>query len=118
VPKPAKKPFINPLLQSSEATIQTSTDTYTQEETLPTTQTSTQTPTHTYTSTSLEDLPSAQVVRRKRGEQTFEKTHERFTSWMDKRLKAAFEQLVVDEEASKTVMLNEAIADLLRKHGR
>jgi len=37
---------------------------------------------------------------------------------MDKRLKAAFEQLVVDEEASKTVMLNEAIADLLRKHGR
>ena len=118
MPKPAKKPFINPLLQSSEATIQTSIDTYTQEETLPTTQTSTQTPTHTYTSTSLEDLPSAQVVRRKRGEQTFEKTHERFTSWMDKRLKAAFEQLVVDEEASKTVMLNEAIADLLRKHGR
>jgi hypothetical protein len=116
VPKQAKKPFINPLLQSSEAATQTPTDTHTQDETLPPTQTSTQT--YTSTSFSLEDLPSAQVVRRKRGEQTFEKTHERFTSWMDKRLKAAFEQLVVDEEVSKTVLLNEAIADLLRKHGR
>jgi hypothetical protein len=116
VPKPAKKPFINPLLQSSETASKASTDTSTQEETLPSTQTPTQT--STSTSLSLENLPSAQVVRRKRGEQTFEKTHERFTSWMDKRLKAAFEQLVVDEEASKTVLLNEAIADLLRKHGR
>jgi len=69
------------------------------------------------TYTSLDILPSAQVVRRKRGEQAFEKTHERITLWIDKRLKAGFDQLAEDEETSKTVLLNEAISDLLRKHG-
>jgi hypothetical protein len=118
VPKPDRKKFVNPLTQPSEVPTQTSTDTSTHEETLPSTQTSTQTYTYTSTSLALDDLPSAQVTRRKRGEQTFEKTHERFTSWMDKRLKAAFEQLAEDEEASKTVLLNEAIADLLKKHGK
>ncbi len=126
MPKQDKK-FINPLLRPSETPSQpatetsteasppmfTPTETSTEGHTLPTTQTPTQAVTYTYT-----DLPSAQVVRRKRGSQAFEKTHERFTSWMDKRLKAAFEQLADDEETSKTVLLNEAIADLLKKHGK
>lgn len=55
-------------------------------------------------------------VRRRRGAQSFEKTHERITVWVDKRLKQAFEELAYTEETSKTALLNEAIADLLRKH--
>lgn len=55
-------------------------------------------------------------VRRRRGAQSFEKTHERITVWVDKRLKQAFEELSYTEETSKTALLNEALADLLRKH--
>jgi hypothetical protein len=55
-------------------------------------------------------------VRRRRGAQSFEKTHERITVWVDKRLKQAFEELAYAEETSKTALLNEALADLLRKH--
>jgi hypothetical protein len=55
-------------------------------------------------------------VRRRRGAQSFEKTHERITVWVDKRLKQAFEELAYTEESSKTALLNEALADLLRKH--
>ncbi|GHO98072.1 hypothetical protein KSF_081200 [Reticulibacter mediterranei] len=55
-------------------------------------------------------------VRRRRGAQSFEKTHERITVWVDKRLKQAFEELAYTEETSKTALLNEALADLLRKH--
>lgn len=56
-------------------------------------------------------------VRRKRGAQAFERTHERITLWIDKRLKQGFEELAYQQELSKTSLLNEAIADLLRKHG-
>ncbi len=53
---------------------------------------------------------------RKRGNQAFEKTHQRFTGWIDKHLKQRFEKLALEEGVSKTSLLNEAIADLLRKH--
>jgi len=56
------------------------------------------------------------VVRRRRGSQAFEKTHERITLWIDKRLKQAFEELAYQQELSKTSLLNEAVADLLRKY--
>lgn len=55
--------------------------------------------------------------RRRRGAQAFEKTHERITLWVDKRLKQGFEELAYEQETSKTALLNEAIADLLRKYG-
>jgi hypothetical protein len=37
---------------------------------------------------------------------------------MDKRLKQQFESLAYREGVSKTALLNEAIADLLKKHER
>ncbi len=57
-------------------------------------------------------LPS----RRRRGAQSFEKTHERITLWIDKRLKQAFEELAYEQDISKTALLNEAVADLLNKY--
>ena len=53
---------------------------------------------------------------RKRGSQAFEKTHQRFTGWMDKNVKQQFEKLADEQGVSKTSLLNEAIADLLRKY--
>lgn len=55
--------------------------------------------------------------RRRRGELSFEKTHERITIWIDKQLKQAFEELAYQRELPKTALLNEAVADLLRKYG-
>jgi hypothetical protein len=59
--------------------------------------------------------PSFLPVRR-RGQQAFEKTHQRFTGWMDKHLKQQLETLAEHKGVSKTSLLNEAIADLLRKY--
>ena len=53
---------------------------------------------------------------RKRGNQAFEKTHQRFTGWIDKNLKQQFEKLAEEKGVSKTSLLNEALADLLRKY--
>jgi hypothetical protein len=60
---------------------------------------------------------AAESVRRKKGPLAFEKTHERITIWIDKGLKQAFEELALDRELPKTALLNEAMADLLRKYG-
>ena len=54
--------------------------------------------------------------RRKRGPQSFENTHERITLWIDKRLKQAFDELSYEQDLSKSSLLNEAVADLLRKY--
>ena len=113
---PKDRKFVNPLTQRSEPVSQSSTDTSTlpatQEETytstLPATQEETYTPTSTYI--------SSQVQHRNRGTQAFEKTHERITLWVDKSLKQQFERLAREQEVSKTHLLNEAIADLLRKY--
>lgn len=59
---------------------------------------------------------ASQNARRKRGAQAFENTHERITLWIDKRLKQAFEDLAFEHELPKTALLNEAIADLLKKY--
>jgi predicted DNA binding CopG/RHH family protein len=75
-----------------------------------------ETDTETDTDTSTSTLPSDGVTRRKRGAQAFEKTHERITLWVDKKLKEQFEQRASEMGVSKTVLLNEAIADLLKKH--
>jgi predicted transcriptional regulator len=96
VPKDRK--FVNPLTQSTE--------------TLPATETSTLPSTSpvTYTST----LP--QVKHRKRGNQAFEKTHERITLWLDSDLKQRFESLADEQGVAKSTLLDEAISDLLAKY--
>ena len=95
-----KKTFINPLTRSSEEDLNIP----------PTPTPSVNTP------TSNSPTPNEYLSLRKRGNKAFEKTHERFTSWMDKQLKKQFVHLAQDEGVSKTSLLNEAIADLLRKH--
>jgi hypothetical protein len=63
------------------------------------------------------DTPATQGGnRRRRREQTFEDTHERATLWIDRRLKQAFDELAYSSELSKTALLNEAVADLLKKY--
>jgi hypothetical protein len=96
-----KKKFINPLTRSSEEDLN-----------IPQTQTPSVTPTPIDDSSAPNECPSL----RKRGNKAFEKTHERFTGWMDKQLKKQFEKLAHDEGVSKTSLINEAIADLLKKH--
>jgi hypothetical protein len=95
-----KKKFINPLTRSSEEDLN-----------IP------QTPTPSVTPTLTSNTPDANeyISLRKRGNKAFEKTHERFTGWMDKQLKKQFGNLAQNEGVSKTSLLNEAIADLLRK---
>ena len=95
-----KKKFINPLTRSSEEDLN-----------IPQTPTSSVTPTLTSNTPAPNEYPSL----RKRGNKAFEKTHERFTGWMDKQLKKQFEKLAHDEGVSKTSLFNEAIADLLKK---
>ncbi len=101
-----KKTFINPLTRSSEEDLNIP----------PASTPSTTTPSTTPAPTG--DLPTQNeyVSLRKRGNKAFEKTHERFTGWMNKQLKKQFVNLAQDKGVSKTSLLNEAIADLLRKH--
>jgi hypothetical protein len=97
-----KKTFINPLTRSSEKELhlpQPSEDTAAEK-----------------TPTPVSPPPSSFVPVRKRGNQAFEKTHTRFTSWVDKGLKQQFEKLAADTGLSKTSLVNEAIADVLRKY--
>lgn len=54
--------------------------------------------------------------RRRRSTQPFETTHERITLWIDKQLKQDFEDLAYDRNLSKSALLNEAIAELLKKY--
>lgn len=50
--------------------------------------------------------------------QKFEEKNERVTIWVNKQLNLAFEKLSKEEETSKTALINEAVADLLKKYGR
>lgn len=63
-----------------------------------------------------EDEPKV-APRRRRGVQPFEATHERITLWIDKQLKQDFEDLAYDRNLSKTRLLDEAMAELLKKYG-
>ncbi len=100
-----KKTFINPLTRSSEEDLN-----------VPPTPTPPVMPSVTPTPTNNPPTPDEYLSLRKRGNKAFEKTHERFTGWMDKQLKKQFVNLAQDKGVSKTSLLNEAIADLLRKH--
>src|SRR5205085_12648374 len=77
----------------------------------------------TETSTEMATLPSTvpstftytskKVTHRKRGAQSFEKTHERITLWIDKGLKQRFEDLAEEQGKAKSTLLDEAIAAYL-----
>ena len=94
-----KKTFINPLTRSSEEDLNIQPA-----------------PAPSVTSTGNAPARNEYPSVRKRGNKAFEKTHERFTGWMDKQLKKQFVNLAQDKGVSKTSLLNEAIADLLRKY--
>jgi hypothetical protein len=96
----SKKTFINPLTRSSE-----------EELNIP--KPSQDTPTENQPSS---PTPNQFLPVRKRGNQAFEKTHQRFTGWVNKHLKQQFEKLAEEKGVSKTSLLNEAFADLLRKY--
>ncbi len=78
------------------------------------TETDTETDTQPSTFTSTGDMITS---HRKRGKQAFEKTHERSTYWVRKDLKRGLERLARQEEMAQATLLNEAIADLLKKYG-
>jgi hypothetical protein len=94
-----KTKFKNPLLQK---TADTSTETSTSTETLPS------------TSTSSSNEPG--TTQRNRGTKAFDKTHDRLTVWINKALKREFEALATNKGISKTALINEAVADVLRKY--
>ena len=97
-----KKKFINPLTRSSEEELNISPRP--EESALST------------TPQQVSPLTKQFQPVRKRGNQAFEKTHQRFTGWIDKNLKQKFEKLALEEGVSKTSLLNEALADLLIKY--
>ena len=104
---PKDRKFVNPLLQrSTETATELSTETLTKTPTLPSTVPS------TFTST------STQTAHRKRGAQSFEKTHERITLWIDKGLKQRFEDLAEEQGKAKSTLLDEAIAAYLEGDSR
>jgi hypothetical protein len=98
----SKKTFINPLTRSSE-------------EQGPLQHHAPDRPPSPVTSP-LSPPPTPFPPGRKRGNQAFEKTHQRFTGWIEKNVKQQFDKLVEDQGVSKTSLFNEALADLLRKY--
>ncbi len=98
-----KTSFKNPLLQNTE---NTSTETSTSTDTL----------TSTYTPSNPTPVTEYGGTQRNRGKQAFDKTHDRLTVWINKALKERFEALATEKGISKTALINEAVADLLRKY--
>ena len=82
----------------------------------PETSTETSTSTDTLTSTSTPPTNEHGGTQRNRGNKAFDKTHDRLTVWINKALKQKFEALATDKGISKTALINEAVADLLRKY--
>ena len=98
-----KTKFRNPLLQNTEKT-----------------STETSTSTATLTSTSTPKMPSPFVdpgaSQRNRGKLAFDKTHARLTVWINKELKEQLEAMTREMGIPKTALINEAVADQLRKY--
>ena len=119
---PKDKKFVNPLTQPTEKIVeppmQTSADMPTQSPTSSSPDTATPTATSTSTYTSETSSDEYAVERRKRGKQAFEKTHDRWTVWLHKKLKKGLAQLAKEQEVSLSALADEAIADLLKKYGK
>lgn len=63
-----------------------------------------------------EILPSSQVRHREVREIPFEEAYKRETVYFDKELKKKFDSLARERRKSKTELVNEAIADLIKKY--
>lgn len=63
-----------------------------------------------------EVLPSSQVRHREVREIPFEEAYKRETVYFDKELKKKFDSLARERRKSKTELVNEAIADLIKKY--
>ena len=102
-----KNKFKNPLLQNTEKRdTDTSTETSTSTATLPS----------TYTPNTPPIAPDPSGTQRNRGKMAFDKTHDRLTVWINKELKEQFEALAREKGIAKTALINEAVADVLRKY--
>lgn len=97
----SKKEFINPLTRSSELDLNLPAQADNQ-------------------SSSNSNVPSASSVTKltKDKGKIFEETHQRFTSWIDKKLKKQFDELAAEKGVTKSALLNEAIIALLHKQER
>ena len=96
-----KKPFVNPLTRSSDADLHVPILTDTQP------------------STQADNTAATDKSKRAKGrEAVFEATHQRFTSWVDKKLKKQFDDLAVQKGVSKSALLDEAIMALLHRQER
>jgi hypothetical protein len=96
-----KKPFINPLTRSSDAELHVPIET------------------DTLASTQADSAASISKPKRAKGrEEVFEETHQRFTSWVDKKLKKQFDDLAAERKVSKSALLDDAIRGLLHKRER
>ncbi len=95
-----KKPFINPLTRSSDTELHVPI--------VP----------DTLASTQADTTAAIKPRRAKSREEVFEATHQRFTSWVDKKLKKQFDELAIQKGVSKSALLDEAIMALLHKQER
>ena len=120
MPNPSKKPFINPLTQSTiskqsskavsdepQSIEEFDSDEETNEE-RNTAETETDTATETSTNTSTVVTSGTQ--------QSYEVLHERITLWVDKGLKERLDTLADNEGLAKAALLDDALADLLQKY--
>ncbi len=96
-----KKPFINPLTRSSDVELHVPIEPDTQ------------------ASTHADNAATTSKSKRTKGrEEVFEETHQRFTSWVDRKLKKQFDDLAAQKKVSKSALLDEAIMALLHKQER
>lgn len=96
-----KKPFVNPLTRSSDIDLNV--------------------PPAPHTPASAQPDTTAVATKSKRTksrEEVFEETHQRFTAWVDKKLKKQFDHLAAQKGVSKSALLDEAITVLLHKQER
>jgi hypothetical protein len=100
-----KKAFVNPLTRSSEDELN-----------IPKPVVDTPKSSTPLDNTQASPTPNQFEQVRKRGNRAFNQTHERFTGWIDKNLKQQLEKITKEKGVSKTSLINEAIADLLRKY--
>lgn len=96
-----RKPFVNPLTKSSDTDLN-----------LPS---APATPANVQADTAAAVSESTRTRSRK---EVFEETHQRFTAWVDKKLKKQFDDLAAQKGVSKSALLDEAIMVLLHKQER
>lgn len=90
-----KKPFINPLTQSSELDLHVDK-----------------------TERRTDNHQVSEIAKPKQKAETFEDTHQRFTGWVRRDLKKQFDELADQRRTTKSALLDEAIVALIHKQER